>query len=167
MAKLGEFDVAVRENDPDREPDTFTLCGETFTVADQVGIIPLAQFAKAASSGLDSAEMDGMAALIDVVKQCVVDEDAGRFLKLATEKRMDADLLLEIVKVVMEAQTGRPTGQPSASVDGLQTTTASSKEASSLEAWRNSPLGRREIAAAPEVYADVHPIRDAAAALAG
>lgn len=152
MALLGEFDVAVREDDPNREPDVFILCGETFTVSDHLGIVPLGMFAKAAASGLDTAEMEGLAALIDVVAQCVIESDQERLLSVATKKRADADLLLRIVKAVIEAQTGRPTERPSDSSDGSSTTGASSKAASSFEDWQETPLGLRELEANSEKY---------------
>jgi hypothetical protein len=152
MASLGEFEAAVREADPDREADTFTLCGETFTVADEIGIVPLGMFAKAATSGLDTAEMDGLAALVDMASQCVVEEDVERFLSVASKKRINAELLLKIVQAVIEAQSGRPTQRPSDSSDGSSTTGASSKALSSYDAWAQTPLGRREIEQAPEEY---------------
>jgi hypothetical protein len=151
MASLGEFEVAAREADPDREPDTFTLCGETFTVADHVGIIPLGMFAKAATSGADTSEMEGLAALVDVVGQCVVEDDVERFMALATKKRLDTELLMSIVKAVLEAQSGRPTERPSDSSGGSSTTGASLKAVSSFEDWQDTPLGRREIAAGMDV----------------
>lgn len=153
MASIGEFEVAVQDADPDREPDTFKLCGETFTVADNVSIVPLGMFAKAASSGLDSSEMEGLAALIDVVSSCVIEEDQARLLSVASKHRADADVLLAVVKAVLESQTGRPTQRPSDSSDGSSTTGASSRAPSSFEDWQQTPMGRRELEAAPELYA--------------
>lgn len=174
MANLGEFGVAAAETN--QEPDTFSFCGETFTVATKVGIIPLGRFAQAAASGLDTAEMDGLAALIDVVAGVVVDDDRDRFLSVASKNRASADDLLPIVQAVMEAQSGRPTERPSDSSDGSPTTGESSKELSSSvesstrttldDPWAQTPAGRRELAANPDFYADVLPIQKAAARVA-
>lgn len=120
MGSLGSFEVAARKAEG-AEADTFMFCGETFTVADKVGIIPLGRFAKAAQAGVDTAEMEGLAAMIDMLGSVVVDEDRERFLELASRKHADADDLMPIVQAVIEAQ-GNPTESPSASSDGQSTT---------------------------------------------
>jgi hypothetical protein len=61
----------------------------------------------------------------------------------------------------MEAQTGLPTEAPADSSPGLSTTSPSSKALSSSVApsgprtWRDTPFGRRELAAHPELYEDM------------
>lgn len=117
MALIGEFEVAARRV-TNAEPDQFRFCGETFTVADKVGIIPLGRFAKAAMSGLDSAEMEGLAAMIDLLADSVIDEDRERFLDTAARNRADAEDLMPIVQAVIQAKTGRPTEPPSDSSVG-------------------------------------------------
>jgi hypothetical protein len=141
MALIGEFNVAVKQDTPDREPDQFKFEGELFTVADDINFVALGRFASAANSGMDSAEMEGLAAMIDLISSVVVDEDRDRFLSLASRKRADGELLMQIVQAVIESQTGRPTEQPSGSPDGLSTTGESSKDASSSEASL-SPIQR-------------------------
>jgi hypothetical protein len=47
MPLIGEFEAAVKEADPNREPDTFKLQGQTFTVADEPNIVALGMFARA------------------------------------------------------------------------------------------------------------------------
>jgi len=140
MPSLGDFTVAKKET-PDREPDTFTFCGELFTVAEQVGIVAWGRFAQAAQAGHDTAEMEGLAALIEVVSQIVVDADRDRFLTVASRNRADADDLLAIVRAVMEAQAERPTQQPSDSSAGLSPTPENSK-APSFSAESLSPIQR-------------------------
>lgn len=169
MASLGTFGAAEREGDPAREPDTFDYYGETFTVRDRVGIMPLLKFAVVAQTGVDSSEMEALAAMHSLVMACIVTSDVPRFEKVATEHDADTEELMDICKALYQAVTARPTGQPSDSADGSQTTTTSSKVllSSGASSWRNSPLGQRELAQAPEVYADVLPIREAASALAG
>lgn len=171
MALIGEFEAAVKVADPNREADTFKLQGETFTVADEPNIIALGMFARAAREGADSDDMEGLATLIDTVASVVIPEDENRFLSLASKHRLDAQLLLQIVAAVMEAQAGRPTEPSVVSSTGRSTTGASSKGLSSSEApsgpttWRDTPFGQRELAAHPELYADVSSIQDAGRAL--
>lgn len=120
MGSLGEFGVAVREVE-DREPDTFDFCGQTFTVG-VAGLIPLGKFAKAAVSGVDSSDMEGLAAILDMLSDTVVDEDRGRFLEVATRNRAQADDLMPIIQAVIQAQSGHPTQRPSDSSGGPLTT---------------------------------------------
>jgi hypothetical protein len=159
MARIGAFKAAVRAADPDREPDTFTLEDVEFTISPEVNIIALGRFARAARDGGDSDDMEGLAALIDTVSSLVIDEDQNRFLDVASKHRVDGDLLMEIIKAVLESQSGHPTQRPSDSSDGSSTTTPSSRalsssEVSSVPSWVNTPFGRRELAANPELYAD-------------
>jgi hypothetical protein len=130
MALIGEFEVAVREVDPTEEPDQFRFCGEVFTVG-QVGLIPLGKFAKAAVSGLDSSDMEGLAAMIDMLTDTVVDEDRGRFLDTAQRNRAKADDLMPIIMAIIQAEAARPTQRPSDSSGGPSRTGASSRASSS------------------------------------
>jgi hypothetical protein len=168
---IGEFEAAVKEADPNREPDTFKLCGETFTVADEPNIVALGMFARSARAGADTEDMESLATLIDTIASVVVPEDETRFLSVASKNRLDAELLLKIVAAVMEAQAGRPTAPSGDSSTGRSETGASSKALSSSEApsgpktWRDTPFGKRELAAHPELYEDIATISDAGRAL--
>jgi hypothetical protein len=158
MALIGEFEAAVKEADPNREPDTFKLQGQTFTVADEPNIVALGMFARSAREGADSNDMEGLATLIDTVASVVVPEDEMRFLALASKHRLDPELLLQIVQAVLEAQSGRPTESSSDSSTGRSTTGENLKEVSYSEVpskpktWRDTPFGQRELAAHPELY---------------
>lgn len=130
MALIGEFEVAVKAADPNVEPDQFRFCNELFTVG-RVGLIPLGRFAKAAVSGLDTSDMEGLAAMSDMIADCVVDEDQQRFLDLAQKHRAQADDLMPIVMALVQGESGRPTQSPSDSSDGPSTTGESSRALSS------------------------------------
>ena len=132
MALIGEFEVAVKAADPNREPDQFKFCGELFTVSERDLTIPMGRFARAASSGLDTAEMDGLSAMIGLLESVVIDEDKTRFLDVAEQNGADGETLFRIVGAVMEAVAGRPTQQSSDSSAGLSTTGVSSKASSPL-----------------------------------
>lgn len=160
MAHLGDFEAAVKAQDETREPDTFGLNGQVFTVADEINIIALGRFARAAREGASTDDMEGLAALIDTVSSLVVPEDENRFLDVCSRSRVDGEFLLNIVQKVLEAQAGHPTEQPSDSSGGLSTTGQSSKvlsssaESSRLPKWVDTPFGRRELAANPDLYKD-------------
>ena len=170
MAFLGEFGAAKRDADPDREVDTFKFYGEEFTVADRVGAMPLLRFAAAAVSGADSAEAEGLSAMHDLLRDCLPADDWRRFQQVAEENKADGDELLAISRTVYQAISGRPTRRPSDSSDGPSSTGASSRvpsstEVSSTPTWKDTPFGRRELAAHPELYADVIPLTDNGRAL--
>lgn len=132
-----------------------------FAVSEKVGLMPLLRFAHAAKSGLDSADMEGMAAMYDMLRQCIADKRVhqfqGRILTKAeygelppeavkqvvtyggwgefeahvTKARADDEQLLGLVQTVMTLLSSRPTSRPSASSDGPQQTTPTSAEDSS------------------------------------
>jgi hypothetical protein len=64
--KIGSFEAALAEAED--ETYEFDLCGETFEIAGSAGAIPIIKFAHAAQSGLDTAEMQGMAAMYEMLK---------------------------------------------------------------------------------------------------
>jgi hypothetical protein len=169
--RIGEFEVAARAADPERELDTFLFCGQEFTVAPEVNILAIGRFQMAAGEGVDSNDPDALPLLIQTIASCVVEEDENRFLNLATRRRADPDLLLKMVQAVIESQTGFPTEPPADSSPGLSTTGASSKVLSSSVApsaprtWRDTPFGRRELAAHPELYEDMGTVADQGRAL--
>jgi hypothetical protein len=140
--RIGEFEVAARAADPERELDTFLFCGQEFTVAPEVNILAIGRFQMAAGEGVDSNDPDALPLLIQTIASCVVEEDENRFLNLATRRRADPDLLLKIVQAVIESQTGFPTEPPVDSSPGLSTTGASSKALSSSVPiwWRRRTL---------------------------
>lgn len=100
---------------------TVEFLGDTFAVTDRIGAMPLMRFAKIAQGGVDSNEMAGLAALYDLLEQCIAPDDWQRFQAHADRKRAQGDELLEVVKQVFSIVSERPTGQPSGSSDGLRT----------------------------------------------
>jgi hypothetical protein len=128
---------------------TIEFLGTEFAIADKVGRMPLLRVAHAAKSGLDSADMEGMAALYDILRQSIADEAVyvfrgeqidrkayndlppeavdevtvyggwDQFEEHATKTRADDEDLLGLVQRVMEKLTNRPTKQPSDSSAGL------------------------------------------------
>jgi hypothetical protein len=143
MANLGEFGAAVRDASESREPDVFTFYGEQIKVADAVGAMPLLRFAAIADSGVDAEEMAGLAAMYELLRDCIDNEDWPRFQRLAADNKVPADTLMEVCRTVYEAITGRPTNRPSESADGSLTTTGNLRVVSSSEA-SSYPLMERD-----------------------
>ena len=133
---VGEFGAArVALNRT--EPDTFVFFGETFTMADEVGTMPLLEFAAAADAGTDASEMAGLAAMHALLRDCLVDEDWSRFRAVAKKNKADAPVLLEVCTRVYEVISGRPTELPTGSAGGQ----SSSSPSSSPSAARKAALG--------------------------
>jgi hypothetical protein len=148
--------------------------GAEFAIADKVGLMPLLRFAHAAKSGLDSADLEGMAAMYDMLRQCIADEAVyvrdGRpidkpaevdesvtklggwaeFEAHATKAKADDEDLMGVVQRVMTLLSERPTSQPSDSSDGPQQIAPTSEaDSSSLAVVRRlKSTGRPDLAMA-------------------
>lgn len=94
------------------------FAGEKFAVADRVGLMPLMRFAHLASAGVDSEDMEALAAMYDLLEQCLADEDWGRFQRAATKSRADGEALMGVVQKAIEVIGERPTGPASDSSGG-------------------------------------------------
>jgi hypothetical protein len=92
--------------------------GESFDLNAEVSEFALMEFAEAAADGLDANAMAGMAAMMRLIKECVVTDDVARFLKSARKNRASSKDLLPILKAMFQQVTERPTGLPSDSSDG-------------------------------------------------
>lgn len=92
--------------------------GETFTIADRIGLMPLMRFAKVAQGGVDSNDLAGLAAMYDLLEQCIAPADWQRFQDVADRSRADGEQLMEVVAEVMTVLSERPTSRPSGSSDG-------------------------------------------------
>jgi hypothetical protein len=142
MALIGEFGAVVREIEQS-EPDEFVFFGETFTVADRVGAMPLLRFAAVAEAGTQAEELAGMAAMHELLRDCLAPGDWPRFQKVAADNKADAEELMAVCGAIYQAVTGRPTQRPSDSAGGSSPTTESSREPSSSEESL-SPIMRDE-----------------------
>ena len=116
--------------------ETVEFHGAEFHVAEKVGLMPLMRFAKVAKSGVDSNELDGLAAMFDLLEQVIHPDDWSRFEQHAADLRADGDELMGLVSKVMSVIGERPTGRSSDSSDGPQTIEPRSTGGSS------SPAGR-------------------------
>lgn len=95
------------------------FAGESFAVADKIGLMPLMRFAHLADSGVDSEDMAGLAAMYDLLEQCIAEQDWSRFQRAATKSRADGDDLMAAVQAAIAVISERPTGRPSDSSAGL------------------------------------------------
>ncbi len=136
--------------------------GEKFAIAERIGLMPLMRFAKVAKSGVDSDDLDGLAAMYDLIQQCVSEEDWVRFEDHADKMRADGDQLMGFVQRVVTELAERPTQRPSDSSDGPQPTPQSSGGDSSSRVVRRLEEARR-----PDLALAVVRAQEARAASAG
>lgn len=108
------------------DPRTIEYAGERFALADRIGLMPLMRFAHLAKSGVDSDDMEGLDAMYALLKQCFTDEAWGDFERAAERQRADGEELMGVVKQAIEAIAARPTGRPSDSSGGPESTSESS-----------------------------------------
>jgi hypothetical protein len=92
--------------------------GETFKRADAVGLMALMRFAHVAKSGTDSNDLDGLAAMYELLEQCIHEDDWQRFQKTALKVKAKGDDLMGVVRKVISGESDRPTSRPSDSSDG-------------------------------------------------
>ena len=100
--------------------------GESFALNAEVSEFSLMEFAEAAADGVDADAMAGMAAMMRLIKECVVTDDLSRFLKSARKNRASSKDLVPILEATFKQVTERPTSLPSDSSVGQPTTVLSS-----------------------------------------
>lgn len=83
--------------------------GKAFRIADRVGLLPLAEFAYHAISGMDTSDMGAMAAIYEMLKDCIHPADWNKFRAYAKEIKADTDDLMEVVTQTTELLTANPT----------------------------------------------------------
>lgn len=121
--------------------------GEEFAVADKIGQMAFLRFAHVAQGGVDSSDLEGLAAMYDLLEQVIAPGEWGRFQATALKTRADGDELMAVVKQVVTGQTRRPTGPASDSSDGpVSTKRKSAGGSSSRVARRLEKEGRPDLA---------------------
>jgi hypothetical protein len=84
-------------------PGTLTFLGETYKLDTKVGIWPLMQFARAAESGLDTADARGLAAVHAFLQDVIDPDDWGRFQEDMIMTKVDD--LSELIGTAQQAVT--------------------------------------------------------------
>lgn len=147
MGDLGEFGAAVKELTGER--DRFRFFGQRFEIVGAIPPILMLQLAASATGKIDDTE--GLAAIWETLHHCLDEQAEGgvrqfdRFYRLAVENRCDLDGLMRLVFALFEAQSGRPTEEPSGSSPGQSTTSPSSSPSSSARGRHLWPAEYRPV----------------------
>lgn len=111
-----EFQAAARE--ASGEPVVFSFGGEKFTAVAPGGLVVL-EFAAMADLDTESQDAGELAsagrAIYDFMRSVIADEDWARFRRTAVANRTTLEDLLQVIRGLMPALTGRPTEPPSLS----------------------------------------------------
>lgn len=118
--------------------DLVELKGATFRVSDDVARMALMKFGKMAEVDQSMLDISSLAAVYDLLEQCIHATDWRRFEQHALDTKADEQELLEVVGKVFVILDGRPTKRSSGSSDGPPTTaTSSTDDSSSLATVRS------------------------------
>jgi len=149
-----------------------TLAGESFRVAEKVGLMPLLKFSYAANLRTDDER--AYAAMYEILRDVILEDeppcgkcagckaaganpetrdctvadegDWGRFQQHAVDCKADADELMDVVAQAIKVISARPTESPSGSSNGRPSTSRKSTVARSTRpaaVSRRSPRGKR------------------------
>lgn len=143
---------AAIEGVPDGDGDYVEFLGEVFRLADRVGIAPLIHFGFASKKGLDSEDMEGLAAMYSLIRSVIhrppLLDDNGvqlrdtngkrlrderewqRFWEHAEDELADGDDIMGFVNKAMEIMSARPTKPREDSSASSRTTSETSRPAS-------------------------------------
>ncbi|MFC9973540.1 hypothetical protein ACFVH6_21865 [Spirillospora sp. NPDC127200] len=111
--------------------ESVEVLGDHYRVGEKVGLMPMMRFAHVAKQGTDSADMEGMDAMYQMLRDCIHPSDWDRFERDMTAKKADDHDLMTCVQQAMTIISARPTRQRSASSSGRSTTTPTSTDSSS------------------------------------
>lgn len=119
--------------------------GKQFRISDKVGLMPLMEFAYHANSGMNTGDMEALAAIYEMLKDCISQDryinpktkkpegpsEWDRFRQHAKEVKAGAEDLMNVVQQTVELLTARPTLQESDSSAPSQQTPDSLTDTSS------------------------------------
>lgn len=126
---------------------TIEFGGETFRTASKVALMPLMKFAHLARKGVDADDMEGLAAIYDLIRATIADDEWARFEQVATDTRAETEELLGVARQAIEVISARPTNEPSDSSHGQPSTKAPSADGSSSQVIaRLEERGRPDLA---------------------
>lgn len=151
----GSIEGAVELDDT----NSITFLDKRFRLAERIGLMPMLAFAAASKRGLDSADMEGLAAMYALIRDCLdqtrtqavdgdgkpVSEEDGspryegssewmKFEQHCYAEQATAEELMEFIGKAMSVVAARPQKRRETSSGGSPQTSPKSKDASSLRA---------------------------------
>lgn len=138
---VGPFEADVLKYDGEAVTLQFCECHpeETFKVALNIGAMPLLEFAHAAESGLDTARVEGMAALYSMLKDCIDPSDWNHFRQIAKDHKSSEATLMKAATNIWAALSNRPLESASFSEDGPQSPSTGSSSSEPVSDSSSTP----------------------------
>jgi hypothetical protein len=145
----------AQASDEGVDPDShIEFMGKRFRLAESVGLMPLMQFSMAAKRGVDTDDLDGLAAMYVVIRDCIyrpvltddagqprIDESTGEFLCDETEwdafqhhainVKAEGEDLNDFLSAAVQAISARPRQRRGSSSGGSPATSEKSRAGSS------------------------------------
>lgn len=143
MSEQDGLRVVVPESPP--EPLTVEWEGESFAIADEVGVMSRIWFGKLAEDGEDAESTQGAAAISDMLEDCLADGEYPRFRAHARSIKATMPQILHLCGMTIEALAERPTVRPSDSSDGPPTTNVPSSDAPLARVLARIPATRPDL----------------------
>jgi hypothetical protein len=128
--ELTTHDVQAQAEGVVEDHDTIEFCGQKFRLAERVSMMPLLAFANASKKGLDSDDMEGLAAMYAMIRSVIhrpalfdehgarqVDESGRplrdesewrRFESLAEDEMVDGEDIMTVVNQAITVMSARP-----------------------------------------------------------
>lgn len=148
MTIVGPFEATIKKYDGEAVELLFCEChpDEKFKVSMGVGAMPLLEFAHAAQSGLDTSEMEGLAALYSMLQDCIDPADWNKFRTTAKVHKSSTENLMKMATSIWAALSNRPLTSASSSEPGAlsQDTGLSSSEPASDTSSINTELASKK-----------------------
>jgi hypothetical protein len=123
---VGSLKVELKVTDADGKERTVGA----YRMAEKTGLMPLLKFAHVSSKGVDSADLEGMAALYDMIRDSIHEDEWDRFERDATEAKADDKEIFAVVQAVVEVLAQGRTRSRSDSRAGRRQISAKSKGSS-------------------------------------
>lgn len=117
-------DAADDLTDP---PAAFEFLGAEFHCADRFDGLTLLRFGKLATQGVQADDMEGVAAIYDLLRTVIAEQDWVRFERHCAQVRPSMQQLAEVALSAGAAASDRPTKRQPSSSPGPAATTGGSR----------------------------------------
>ncbi|MFD1547018.1 hypothetical protein [Nonomuraea guangzhouensis] len=112
------YTSAGAQQSSDGSKPSFELDGVEFEAEGTISTMDLAEFARLATTGVDSGSAKGIAILADVYLSLLGEKTYERFREHCRKHGTDGGVLVEILGGMISEAADRPTSRPSDSSDG-------------------------------------------------
>lgn len=140
MTHLGDFGNTPAEV----EDVTFGYFGQKLHANPELTDLDYIDFLEIAG-GLDVDNVESLRVIKDFARLCVREDDFDAFWSTARKNRQQAQDIFPVLQAIVETIADRPTGQPSDSSDGQQSTAGKSEDVSSSRALQLVPADRDDL----------------------